>query len=475
MKTDVLIVGGGPSGLAAAYEVASRGYTVTIVEEAWKLGGQMKQQTQVIDDMPAPWAGLRGFQVVDALVERLKEYPIEYLLSHEVIGLYADGSVGVSDGKKLLKINPSSIIVATGAAESSLAFSGWTLPGVMTIGAAQIFINRERVYPGKTALIIGSSDMALEITRQMHDVGIHIVGIVEAAEKLLAKDDKTICSFHETGIPVLLQAKVIAATGRDRVESVIESSGIEADAEINIPVDLVCIDGGRQPILELLTILHCPLQYRKELGGWVPCYRSTFESHSRGIFIAGQAAGITCQAGVFLTGAIAGIGIVDYLEKETTAEREITRQAYWDELKQIEGIHLPTVWLERLAHMKDCLTSNFPKQGGYILDQSTVICRCEEITVGDVENALAQGAETFDDVKRLTRVGMGICQGKTCGRIISELIAISKNKAIADIPVSRLRMPLRPILMGVLARSDSDSSTLYDLLEDAINEERQGN
>ena len=109
------------------------------------------------------------------------------------------------------------------------------------------------------------------------------------------------------------------------------------------------------------------------------------------------------------------------------------------------------------------------------MDKSTILCRCEEVRVSEIEMALAQGAETFDDVKRLTRVGMGICQGKTCGRIISELIAISKNKAIADIPVSRLRMPLRPILMGVLAGSDSDSSTLYDLLEDAINEERQGN
>ena len=109
--------------------------------------------------------------------------------------------------------------------------------------------------------------------------------------------------------------------------------------------------GGRQPILELLTILNCPLQYQRELGGWVPCYRSTFESHSKGVFIAGQAAGITCQAGVFLTGAIAGIGTVDYLEKRTTAEREIKRQTYWKELEQLEATCLPAVWQGRLTHI----------------------------------------------------------------------------------------------------------------------------
>ena len=352
MKTDVLIVGGGPSGLAAAYEVASRGYKVTIVDEAFRLGGQMKQQTQVIDSMPAPWAGLRGFQVIDALVEGLKQYPVEYLLRHEVVGLYADDSVGVSDGEKLLQIKPSSIIVATGAAESGLAFPGWTLPGVMTIGAAQICMNRERVYPGKRALVIGSSDMALEITRQMFDVGIHIVGVVEAAKQRLGKDEKIVKSFDETGIPILLQTKVVEATGRGRVENVIISSGGEGSALVNIPVDLVCIDGGRQPILELLAILNCPLQHHKELGGWVPCYGSTFESHIRGIFIGGQAAGITCQGGVYLTGAIAGLGAVDYLEKKTTSERRVIWQAYWDELERLEAIRLPAVWQGRLAHIK---------------------------------------------------------------------------------------------------------------------------
>ena len=90
------------------------------------------------------------------------------------------------------------------------------------------------------------------------------------------------------------------------------------------------------------------------------------------------------------------------------------------------------------------------------MDKSTIVCRCEEITVADIENAMAQGAETFDDVKRLTRSGMGLCQGKTCQSVITKLIAGIKNKPVSEVLISRSRMPLRPITMEVLAQAQRD-------------------
>jgi bacterioferritin-associated ferredoxin len=101
------------------------------------------------------------------------------------------------------------------------------------------------------------------------------------------------------------------------------------------------------------------------------------------------------------------------------------------------------------------------------MDKMTIICRCEELTVEDVENAVAQGAETFDDVKRLTRAGMGLCQGKTCRTVISELIAQFRETSVADIPVPRMRMPLRPILVGVLAAHHSGGSATRSLLTES--------
>ena len=87
------------------------------------------------------------------------------------------------------------------------------------------------------------------------------------------------------------------------------------------------------------------------------------------------------------------------------------------------------------------------------MDKATIVCRCEEITVADVETAIAQGAETFDDVKRLTRSGMGRCQAKTCHSIITKLIADIKHKSMTQMPVSSSRIPLSPIEMGLLAKA----------------------
>jgi NAD(P)H-nitrite reductase len=85
------------------------------------------------------------------------------------------------------------------------------------------------------------------------------------------------------------------------------------------------------------------------------------------------------------------------------------------------------------------------------MDKSTIVCRCEEITVADIENAVRRGAKTFDDVKRLTRSGMGMCQGKTCQSVIAGLIAEFSGQPVADCLLARARMPIQPIVLEVLA------------------------
>jgi bacterioferritin-associated ferredoxin len=112
-------------------------------------------------------------------------------------------------------------------------------------------------------------------------------------------------------------------------------------------------------------------------------------------------------------------------------------------------------------------------KGGLNLDKLTILCRCEEITVEDVENAVAQGAQTFDDVKRLIRSGMGLCQGKTCRTVIAELIAQIRGVSVAAIPVSHMRMPLRAIPMGILASHCSGGSTMQSLLAESKLDEGQ--
>ncbi|GGN60083.1 (2Fe-2S)-binding protein [Oceanobacillus indicireducens] len=92
------------------------------------------------------------------------------------------------------------------------------------------------------------------------------------------------------------------------------------------------------------------------------------------------------------------------------------------------------------------------------MDKSTIVCRCEEINIDEIENALKNGAQTFDDIKRLTRTGMGSCQSKVCLHPVREIIADYHNKDLQDVGISRMRIPLKPIRMGTLATESKDSN-----------------
>src|SRR5699024_9405137 len=123
-------------------------------------------------------------ELVERLIQQLQAYPIQLLLNHTLIGRYKDGNFGVSDGKNVFAVQAKKVIFATGAAEKPLVFPKWTLPGIMTAGAAQIFINREMVKPGHEMLMVGSGDFALEVCFQLHEAGVKVKGIIEKNSKI---------------------------------------------------------------------------------------------------------------------------------------------------------------------------------------------------------------------------------------------------------------------------------------------------
>ena len=350
MKVDVLIIGGGPAGLTAAYEAASRGAKVAIVDESWESGGQLRQQTQVLDSLMPPFIGLRGYELAQKLISRLEPFAIDYYLKQSVIGVYADSSIGISDDKIITKVSASSIIVATGAAETPVAFPGWTLPGVMTTGAAQILINRERVYPGQTALLVGSSDLSLEVAAQMNAVGIQVLGIVEKSDRILAREQNNLDYLNAIKIPIHLNTEVTEVKGSGKGKKVVLGQGDNSNT-LEYDVDFICVDGGRHPIIEPLAVLNCKLAYRIELGVWIPYYNTNFQSSVNEVFVAGNTSGVTSQGGFILTGAIAGIGAVKYLEMADDSEMEERRKSLWKELYWLESVKSPQIWEERVSHL----------------------------------------------------------------------------------------------------------------------------
>ncbi|WP_174733264.1 NAD(P)/FAD-dependent oxidoreductase [Mesobacillus harenae] len=346
METEVLIIGGGPAGLTAAFEMASRGLEVTIIDESFSLGGQLCQQTQLIRALPSAYQPMAGFKLANKLTEQLKDFSVRYLLGHRVIGLYADGSIGVTDEKDVFPVKAKKILVATGAAENAISFPKWTLPGVITIGAAQTLVNRDFVMPGKEALIVGSSDFALDVAYQLMEVGVNIKGIIEKSAVVNARDKEKVNQVEKKGIPFYFNSYVKEAKGNGEVEAIdIQlQNGILTET-----VDLVCIDGSRSPILDSFYQLGCSFGYQEVLGGWIPQYNKHFQTDQKNVFLAGNAAGISNHAALLLTGMISGISICEELKVlNRDAFKELTL-SYWRELENLEN---KDAWQARIRHIE---------------------------------------------------------------------------------------------------------------------------
>ena len=351
METDILIVGGGAAGLAAAYETASNGLKVTLVEQSWSLGGHLREQIQPLYHLPGKFNGLRGFELADRLINQLEVYPIQFLTNHILIGRYKDGSFGVSDGANIFPVKASKVILTTGAAERPIAFPKWTLPGIMTAGAAQIFMNREKVKPGHEVIIVGSSDYALEICFQLREIGANIKGIIERKNTLQAKNKKSLELIDALKIPVFLQSEIETAMGKEAVEMVIVK---KLEESLEIEVDLVCTDGGFTPAIEPFQMIDCAISYTNPLGGWLPDYDYDFRISEENIHVAGNAAGITCHGAVILSGSIAGMSVAESFVSDS--ELSSRKQKAWRELEDIETDYNPDIWNARLQHMNKTIT-----------------------------------------------------------------------------------------------------------------------
>lgn len=334
MEADLLIIGGGPAGLSAAYEAASHGVKIIIVDESFSLGGQLRQQTQVLDNLPEQFEQQRGIELATILIERLKALDVTVLLKHTMIGVYKDGRIGVSNGEETIPITAKKVLITTGAAEEATVFPGWTLPGIMTIGAAQILMNREHVVPGKNALIFGSNTFSLEVAKQLNEAGVKILGIIENGSQLKSSNDVLLHQVKDAHTPIYLNSSIVRGTGTGEVKKVvINHDGVEE----NLHVDLICIGKGVTPILEPFEILDCKFTYREALGGWLPQYSKSMETSNPSTYVAGNAAGITSMGAILLTGEIAAVNVIESLGALGNEQVMEKKASLWKELCRLEA------------------------------------------------------------------------------------------------------------------------------------------
>lgn len=331
MKYDLVIIGAGPAGMCAAIQAASNGARVALVDENPVPGGKLRGQ--VYKEPKSDW--WIGEKIVRSMESKIKQLGVTCFLEREVWGIYPKWKVMLNNGEQL---ESDFVLIATGAAEKAISIPGWTTPGVMAIGAAQVLANIQRVKPGNRVAIIGIDALSLTIAYDLKMAGVNVVGIylpplnafsLEKSNplkmiaylsslshlapnpmlKLLGKlgqidsVQKLGVNYYPPfgmkvwGIPLHLRKAVVEIIGNEAVEEIVvatvdQNGQLGRKQEKRIPVDCVCISGGLYPLVELANAAGCESVYIEELGGHIPLYNEELQTTQSGIFVAGNSTGI---------------------------------------------------------------------------------------------------------------------------------------------------------------------------------------
>jgi NADPH-dependent 2,4-dienoyl-CoA reductase/sulfur reductase-like enzyme/Fe-S-cluster-containing hydrogenase component 2/bacterioferritin-associated ferredoxin len=221
VSPDVLIIGGGPAGLAAAIELGRLNVPTLLVDDKDHLGGKLVLQTHKFFGSQADsYAGTRGFEIGRILADQVAAVPsVQVWLNATAVGVFADRKIGVVQGNRYRLIAPQKLLVATGAREKMLAFPGNTLPGVYGAGAFQTLANRDLVKSSNRVLIVGGGNVGLIAGYHALQAGIEVAALIEAMPEVggyKVHADK----LKRLGVPILTRHTVVAAHGQEHVEAV---------------------------------------------------------------------------------------------------------------------------------------------------------------------------------------------------------------------------------------------------------------
>ncbi len=324
---DVIVVGAGPAGLGAAIEARRRGASVLLLDENSRPGGQLFKQIHKFFGSEAHYAGTRGYLIGQNLLAEAESLGVSFRLGMRVWGVYPDGGVTATDGKTSVRFFGKRIILATGASENALSFPGCTLPGVLTAGAAQTFVNVQHVLPGERFVVVGSGNVGLIVTYQLLQAGAAVCCILEAAPKISGYGVHA-AKVKRAGVPILTSHTIVRANGTDGVESVVIARVDErfqpvAGTERTIECDTVALAVGLSPRVELAGVCGCRMACSSALGGLLPLHGEDMETTCENILVAGDLAGIEEASTALDEGRMAGSRAaysLGYLPKEEYEE-----------------------------------------------------------------------------------------------------------------------------------------------------------
>ncbi len=327
-RYEMICVGAGPAGLAAAIEAAKNGVEVIVYDENDRPGGQLFKQIHKFFGSQEHRAKERGFNIGNSFLKEAKELGVEVSLDSVVLGIYENGAMNVMIKDRIEQVKAQKTLVATGASENMIPFSGWTLPGVIGAGAAQTMANIHGIRPGNDILMVGSGNVGVIVSYQMMQAGSRVAAVIDAAPEIGGYAVHA-AKIARVGVPFFMSHTIKAAHGSDCVEGatiiqVDDSWKPIAGTEKRFDVDTICIAVGLNPMTQLLRMAGCKTAFVPALGGRLPAHDENQKTSVEGIYVAGDVSGIEEASTAVIEGRIAGLAIahsLGYLDEQSFLEQ----------------------------------------------------------------------------------------------------------------------------------------------------------
>lgn len=439
----VIVVGAGPAGVRAAERLVAAGVRPVVVDEAAMAGGQIYRRQPAHFKRAA--AALYGFEAGRAgavhaafagLAGKVDYRPLT--LAWNVYG----GAVQLSGPGGMAAEGYDALILATGATDRLLPVPGWTLPGVTSLGGAQIALKAQACAIGARPAFVGTGPLLYLVAYQYAKAGVKVAGVFDtsafslrlgALGKLAARPGMLAKGLYYSawlmarGVRVRTGVVPVAIEGEGRVSGLRLADGV-------VDCDAVGLGFGLRSETQLADLAKCRFEFDAVARQWLPVADADGRSSVKGVYLAGDGARIAGADGAELAGRLAACAALRDLGVEVSEG-------------EMAGLR---AGLATMARFREGLEQAFPWPAGLAgaCGDGTIVCRCEAVTAGELRRAAAElGAGEVNRAKAFSRVGMGRCQGRYCGAAGAEILSAALGVGVAEVGRLRGQAPVKPLAM----------------------------
>ncbi len=443
----VVVVGAGPAGVRAAEALADAGLRPIVIEESSRSGGQIYRRQP--DGFTRKARALYGREAAKAMLLHATSDSLLARIDHRADTLawnIAEGALHVVRGGRAQAIAFDALIIAAGATDRVMPVHGWTLPGVYSLGAAQIALKAQACAIGRRVAFLGSGPLLYLVAHQYVEAGASVAGVFDTARladamaalpDLLARPDLVLRGLGykralrragvrlETGVmPLRIEGDSDGGIGA----VVFERGGVAT----RIACDALGLGHHLRAESQLADLARCEFVFDSVARQWLPRIDDDGRSSVTGVYLAGDGARLQGADAAEASGRLAALAVLtDFAIGDHRATMADLRQG-----------------LRRFERFRRGLATAFPwphAQAASLPDDA-IVCRCEAIRAGELRHAVrGRGAPEVNRAKAFSRVGMGRCQGRYCGLAAAEIVAEASGVAIESVGRLRGQAPVKPL------------------------------